>query len=142
MAISISAIKTAYDALGTLYAISVTKRAALATARTSKPAYPDIADTDASYNDVTTAILAWEATLDTKTSEFNTAITNQKAQELVVYNLLPDDQWVELTSLANWGAATGQWIGKPLPAADVTNAYKLYTIYAVIVEPTNPFPAI
>lgn len=140
MAISISAIKTAYVSLGLL--VTATKSAYSTRAgRGARPTYPVDTTADADYNDVTAAIIAWDASYASDTTAINTAIAAQIAGELVVTNLMPPNQWVRLTTLTNWTATT-QYIGCPCPSNNVciTTDGTIFSILSVNVLPTRAFP--
>jgi hypothetical protein len=142
MAISVSAIKTAYDALGTL--VTATKSAyTTLTGIGARPTYPVDVVADADYNNVTTAINTWDGNYATYSTAYNVAVSAQKVQEAIVVALMPPNQWVKLTTLANWGAAATQYIGvrnsQPSNADNVSGA-TMYSITTSSVLPTQNFP--
>src|ERR1700760_661885 len=108
MSISVSAIKSAYDTLGTLASATATAYATLV-GLGERPTYPVDVVADADYNNVTTSIATWDSSYATDIAAFNTAVAAQKAQEAVVAALMPVGQWVKMQSLANWGSAVTQY---------------------------------
>ncbi len=142
MSVSVSAIKTAYDALGTL--VTTTKAAAQAIVDLgSRPAYPNYVVADADYNSVTTAITTYDAAMVTARATYSTALAAQVAQEVITIALMPVSEWIKLTTLANWGAATTQYIGiKTNATSNADNASGATLIYIVTnaAAPTKPFP--
>lgn len=148
MAISISAIKTAYDALGTLATATATAQTTLASARTGMPTYPVDVVADADYNSVTTSLATWNTALATATTAYNVAYAAQIAQELVCTNLMAPMQWFKMQTLANWGAVVTQYIGiaTSLPTNITTpntvNSAKIFTIWVSTTLPTQNFPNI
>lgn len=143
MAISISALITAYSALGTLVTATKTARNTLAGVG-AIPAFPVDVLADADYNDVLTARATWLAAHDTAAIALNVAVAAQKAGEATVTALLPQNQWVKLTTLTNWGSAAAQHIGWPgvTPQTPGAVGTTLYTILATVGSPApvNPFP--
>lgn len=147
MSISITAIVTAYDAVGTAASTTATAKAAIVSLG-NRPTYPVDCDTDASYNNVTTSIATFDASLITLQATYNTAVTAQRALEATCIAAMAPNQWFKLTGLANWGAAATQYIGVAnngqtnATGLDTANSCKLFTIFTYGTLPTRVFPAV
>ena len=142
MSISLAAIITAYDALGTLNATTISTYATLI-GLGNRPTYPVDVAADADYNSVTTSIATWDASYATDNAAYRAAVAAQVAQELVVTNLMQPNQWFKMTGLANWGAHATQYIGirnNKTSNADNLDGATLYTIQTSRTLPANPFP--
>lgn len=141
MSISVSGIKSAYDTLGTAAAATASAYATLI-GLGARPTYPVDVVADSDYNNVTATIATWDASYATDSAAYNVAVAAQRAQEAVTEALMPLNQWVKLTSLANWGSATTQYIGYPCPPSmqSTANSCSLYGILTVDALPTRAFP--
>ena len=141
MSISLAALVTAFDALGTLNATTVAATATMA-GLGARPTFPATATTDASYNNVLTTQATYDAAMTTAKAAYVTAVNAQKAQEDVCLALMVENQWMKVTGLANWTPTT-LYIGiKNTKAsnADNTNGATLYKIITSTVLPTIAFP--
>lgn len=122
MPISVSNIKTTYQTYRNAVGVTATAyedRANLG----GLPAYPNITETDADYNDVTATRTTWFTDYADATTAIGVAVTDQNAKELLCIAQMPTNQWVTLTGLT--GAPTTQYIGvdksRPDPKLVVLN---------------------
>lgn len=138
---TVSAVKTAYDALGTLAAAT---KAVLATlvALGARPTFPVTVVVDADYNSVATSQATYDSSYTTANATYQTALAAQKVQEAVVTALMPQNQWITLTTLANWGAVATQYISWPIIKSTQPNGCNLYTINSVTTLPVLPYPSL
>lgn len=149
MAINLANIITAYDALGTLGVATATAYAAIV-ALGSRPTYPNNVTASTDYNNVTTSQATWDASYTTLSATYNSAVSAQIAQELVVIGLSASNQWFTMTGLANWGANSTQYIcvantkvSNATNEVVVSNSHvKLFKLLSSLTLPTSPAPTV
>lgn len=142
MTITLASIVAAYDALGTLVTATTTAKAVI-TALGARPTYPTNVTADSQYNTPDAAIATYDAAFATAQASWVAAVNTQKAQELVVKALMPTKQWITCAALANWGAASTQYIGvkgAQKSNADNVSGANLYNFITSATLPTLPFP--
>jgi len=128
MPISVANIKTTYQTYRNAVGVTATAyedRANLG----GLPAYPNITEADADYNDVTDLRNTWFTDYDNATDAIVAAIADQNAKELLCIAQMPTNQWVTLTGLT--GAPTTQYIGvdKSRPDAHLVVINTLPTLH-------------
>lgn len=147
MAITLATIGTAYDLVGTAATTTATAFAAIG-ALGAKPSFPTVATTDASYNNVITTRATWDTNYAAAVLAYNNAVTAQKALEDSCIALMVPNEWLKMTTLANFGAVTTQYIGITNGSGsngtglDTVNSAKLFKIWTYPTLPTQTFPNI
>lgn len=144
MALSISAIKTAYNLFLTQKSNVATLTATL-TALGARPIMPTIASADADYNSVITAQATYDAAYATASSALFTGNQLLRTKEIDVITAIGygsnqaqgdngQDQWIELTNSGGGVLTYHDWIGY--------GSTSLYLKIQRDIAPTKAFPNI
>lgn len=105
MSFTLSAVITAYDALGTLVSATASAYTTL-TGYGARPVLPVQITASTDQTNVTTAQATWDTNVATAQAAYNTAIAAQRVGELAVTALILGGEWYKMTGLANWTTAT------------------------------------
>lgn len=135
------AITAAFELLGPIAADCLTSFNAIAGLGT-RPVFPDVATTDASYNTVAAAQATWDAAISPLRVTYNANVVLQKASEDAVIALLPTRQWVKLVGLAAWGAEAIAYVSWPLISVTSLNASPFFKMNAVTSLPVHAYPSL
>jgi hypothetical protein len=137
---TVAAVVTAYDALGTAALATATAYAAIV-ALGARPAFPADVLVTTDYTNVVTSQATYDTAYAADQATWLAAVATQKTAEQSVIATLPTGQWVKCTGLANWGAASTQYVSYPLIKTTSANSCTLYLLNSVASAPALPYPS-
>ena len=138
---TVAAVTAAYDSLGTAALATSTAYAALL-ALGARPTFPVDVVVSTDYTSVVTSQATYDASYSTDQATYLAALATQKTAEQAVIATLPLGQWVKCTGLANWGAASTQYVSYPLIKTTSPNSCPLYSVNGLTSAPALPYPSL